>query len=209
MFFSERSTVVSTTSGYARLFSCIIRTSTAIRRGGCIKSWHLFAPKNPQYQSKETSTMAFLLMLIPDPFWFTFVTQGRKLKQKHKRILTLASCCSVSKPWRCNKACELGQCWLCPMCEREYTQRFICSHTCVRYSIVTQFASVLVCYCKMKSASIVEYCGECFLEPLRLTINWDCFRYRETIIYWLDCGLTRYVIRTSFIASANPFWKWV
>lgn len=135
------------------------------------------------------------------------------------RVLTLALCCNVSKPWRCNKAYELGQCWLCRMCERQYTQRFNCSHTRVRYSIVTQFASVLVCsWCKMKSASIV---GDNKIKlPLLLVsvfwslyvsqlTNWDCFRYREIIIYWLDCGLTRYVTRTSFIASANPFWKWV
>ena len=68
MFFSERTTVVSTTSGYARLFSCIIRTSTAIRRGRCIKSWHLFAPKNPQYQSNETSAMAFFAYVYTGSF---------------------------------------------------------------------------------------------------------------------------------------------
>ena len=68
MFFSERSTVVSTTSGYARLFSCIIRPSTAIRRGRCIKSWHLFAPKNPQYQSNETSAMAFFAYVYTGSF---------------------------------------------------------------------------------------------------------------------------------------------
>lgn len=37
----------------------------------------------------------------------------------------------------------------------EYTQRFNCSHTRVRYSIVTHFARVLLCYSNMKSASMV------------------------------------------------------
>ena len=141
-------------------------------------------------------------------------TRGKKLFHYSMRVLTLASCCSVSKLWLCNKAYELSQCWLCRMCEREYTQRFNCSHTRVRYSIVTQFASVLVCYCEMKSASIqiklplllVSVFWSLYVSQLT---SWDCFRYRETIIYWLGCGFTRYVTRTSFIASANPFWKWV
>ena len=106
----------------------------------------------------------------------------------------------------------------CVVCVKgEYTQRFNCSHTRVRYSIVTEFASVLVCYCKMKSASIV---GDNKIKlPLPLVsvfwslyvsqlTNWGCFRYRETIQYWPDCGLTGYVTRTSFIASVNPFCKW-
>lgn len=41
---------------------------TAIRRGGCIKSWHLFAPKNPQYQSNETSAMAFFAYVYTGSF---------------------------------------------------------------------------------------------------------------------------------------------
>lgn len=180
MFFSERSTVVSTTSGYARLFSCIIRPSTAIRRGRCIKSWHLFAPKNPQYQSNETSAMAFFCLCLYRILsglrvWHKDAsssksTRGKKLFHYSMRVLTLASCCSVSKLWLCNKAYELSQCWLCRMCEREYTQRFNCSHTRVRYSIVTQFASVLVCYCEMKSASI-----QIKLPLLLVSVFWSLY----------------------------------
>ena len=155
MFFSERTTVVSTTSGYARLFSCIIRTSTAIRRGGCIKSWHLFAPKNPQYQSNETSAMAFFAYIYTGSFPVYVCdtrTQAEAKSQEDKNcFITPCEYLLLRRVVACPNRDDATKytSWVnvaCVVCVKgEYTQRFNCSHTRVRYSIVTQFASVLVC----------------------------------------------------------------